>query len=89
MKAPKKSLRPKARDPKKAQDFMEGQAVKRGNTAAKRRAKEAAMDEKAKKPMKKAYGGKMGKKSMKKMASGGSCRGMGAAERGGKYSRTG
>lgn len=81
-----KSTRPKARDPKKADDFMAGQAVKRGNNAARRRAKEAAMDEKAKKPMKKMCGGKM---KAKKMASGGSCRGMGAAKKGGKYSRAG
>ena len=76
MAAPKKSKRPMARDAKKAQDFMDGQAVKRGNNDAKRRAKEAAMDEKAKKPM-------------KKMAGGGSCRGMGAAKKGGKYGRSG
>ena len=89
MAAPKKSKRPMARDPKKAQDYMDGQAVKRGNNAAKRRAKEAAMEEKAKKPMKKMSGGKMDKKPMKKMAGGGSCRGMGAATKGGKYGRSG
>lgn len=69
MPAPKKSTRPKARDD-------DGMAVKRGNTAAKRRAKEAAMDKKDKKPA-------------KKMAGGGKCRGMGAAKKGGKYSRSG
>jgi len=98
-----KSKRPKARDPKKAQDYMDGKAVESGNRAAERRAKEAAMDEKAKKPvtkkmsggkmakkpMKKMSGGKMDKKPMKKMASGGSCRGMGAAKKGGKYGRSG
>jgi len=89
MAAPTKSKRPKARDPKKAQDYMDGQAVKRGNNDAKRRAKQAAMEEKAKKPMKKMSGGKMDKKPMKKMAGGGSCRGMGAATKGGKYGRSG
>lgn len=83
MPAPTKSKRPKARDPKKAQDFMDGQAVKRGNTAAKRRAEEASSLEKAKKKM---AGGKM---KTKKMAKGSSCRGMGAATKGGRYSRSG
>lgn len=70
--------RPKARDPKKAADFMAGQAVKRGNTADSRRAKEAAMDKKDKKPVaKKAKGGSM------------TARGMGAAKKGGKFSRAG
>lgn len=96
MPAPKKSLRPKSRDDA-------GRAVKSGNREAKRRAEEAAMDEKAKKPIKKAYGGKMskkpvakkmsggkmGKKPTKKMANGSSCRGMGAAKKGGRYSRSG
>jgi len=68
MKAPSKSKRPKARDD-------EGMAVKRGNNAAKRRAKEAAMDKKSKKVDKKAGGGR--------------CRGMGAATKGGKFSRGG
>lgn len=68
MPAPKKSKRPKARDD-------EGMAVKRGNNAAKRRAKEAAMDKKDKKVDKKAGGGK--------------CRGMGAATKGGRYGRSG
>lgn len=76
MAAPSKSKRPMARDAKKAQDYMDGQAVKRGNNAARRRAKEAAMDEKAKKPV-------------SKKASGGRCRGMGAATKGGKYSKSG
>lgn len=79
MPAPKKSARPKARDDG-------GMAVKRGNSAAKRRAKEAAMDAKDKKPAKKMGGGKM---KAKKMAGGGKCRGMGAATKGGKYSRSG
>jgi hypothetical protein len=52
-----KTERPKARDPKKAQDYMDGKAVDRGNAADKRRAKEAAMD----KADKKACGGKMKK----------------------------
>ena len=69
MAAPKKSLRPRARDD-------EGMAVKRGNTAAKRRAKEAKMDEKAKKPV-------------SKKAVGGVARGMGAAKKGGRFSRAG
>lgn len=90
MAAPTKSKRPKARDPKKAQAFLDAQAVKRGNTAAKRRASEAAMDEQAKKPVpRKRYGGKMGKKlTTKRMASGSSCRGMGKASRGGRYTRS-
>lgn len=41
--APKKSVRPKVR-PK---NLVAGQAVARGNNAAKRRAKTAAMDKKA------------------------------------------
>ena len=103
MKAPTKPKRPKARNPKSAQDFLDGKAVKRGNSDAERRAKEKAMDEKDKKPAKKAYGGKMAKKPvtkkavggkmdkkpMKKMAKGSSCRGMGKATKGGRYSRAG
>jgi len=70
--------RRKARDPKAAQDFMDGKAVKAGNRAAERRAKEAAMDKKDKKPVaKKVKGGSM------------TARGMGAAKKGGKFSRAG
>lgn len=79
MPAPKKSKRPMARDENKM-------AVDSGNRAAARRAKEAEMDAKDKKPMKKKGGGKM---KTKKMAGGGKCRGMGAATKGGKYSRGG
>ena len=129
MVAPTKSKRPKARDENRM-------AVEGGNREAKRRAEEAAMDEKAKKPVtkkapggsmkgskygkdtthltrgskrgpmkgsgygkdstkskkpvtKKMAGGKMTKKPTMKMAKGSSCRGMGAAKKGGKYSRTG
>jgi hypothetical protein len=89
MAAPTKSKRPKARDPQKAQAFLDAQAVKRGNAAANRRANEAAMDEEAKKPVpRKRYGGSMGKKPTTKMAKGTSCRGMGKASRGGRYSRS-
>ena len=66
MAAPKKSIRPK----KRPDDLMEGEAVKRGNRAAKRAAKEGGY----------AAGG-----SVQKYASGGKCRGMGAAKRGGNY----
>ncbi len=78
MPAPSKSKRPKARDD-------DGMAVERGNAAAERRAKEAKMDKKDKKPAKKKRGGKMAKK----MASGGVARGMGAATKGGKFTRSG
>ncbi len=63
MKDDKSKTRPKARGDKK-----KGEAVDRGNKAAKRRADEYKMDKKA---------------------SGGMCRGMGAAKRGGKYSKSG
>jgi len=76
MPAPKKSIRPKLRDAKKAGEYAAGKAVKRGNNAAKRE----AYDQKT--LAKKKCGGKV-----KKMKSGGMCRGMGAATRGGKYSR--
>ena len=92
----KKPTRSKARDENRM-------AVEGGNRAAKRRAEEAAMDKKDKMPAKKAYGGKMGKKPVtkkavggsmtkkpaKKMAKGSSCRGMGKATKGGRYSRAG
>jgi len=78
MPAPKKSMRPKARpgeDKMKKmveageQDKRDGEALKR---ALKYRAKGGKM----------AYGGKA---KVKKMKDGGSCRGMGAATRGGNY----
>ena len=77
----KKPTRSKARDENRM-------AVEGGNRAAKRRAEEAAMDKKDKMPAKKAYGGKMGKKPMKKMAKGGMTRGCGAATKGKRYSRS-
>ena len=66
--APKESPRPRAR-PK---DLKAGQAVKRGNSIAKRIAEEEKITPA---PKKKAKGGKV--------------RGMGAAKRGGKFTRSG
>jgi hypothetical protein len=71
--APETSRRPKPRDPKKAAEFLEEQALRRGEGAAKRRAKEPD-------PSRKAAGGPVAK-----YAKGGMCRGMGAAKRGGQY----
>ena len=70
MPAPKKSPRPRARP----DDLEEGMAVRRGNRAAEREAREAES------LMKRAKGG-----GIKKMAMGGKCRGMGAATKGGNF----
>jgi hypothetical protein len=88
MPAPKKSLRPRMRP----DDIEEGMAVRRGNRAAEREAKDAES------LMKREKGGKM--KMVKKggqmvpefaadgvgkMREGGMCRGMGAATKGGSF----
>ena len=88
MPAPKKSIRPRARP----EDLEEGMAVRRGNRAAEREAKDAES------LMKREKGGKM--KMVKKggqmvpefaadgvgkMREGGMCRGMGAATKGGSF----
>ena len=92
MPAPKKSPRPR----KRPEDLEEGMAVRRGNRAAEREAREAES------LMKRAAGGKMKmvKKGDKmvpafaadgvgKMRDGGMCRGMGAATRGGRFMKDG
>lgn len=63
-------------------DLGAAEALARGERAAAREAQDAADF-----VVKKARGGKCG--SPKKMATGGMCRGMGAAKRGGKYSKSG
>ena len=80
MPAPKKSVRPKARDPKKAAAAAAAKAVSRGNKGSKYN----ASDLDTMPPKKKACGGKVTKK-----AGGGMCRGMGAATKGGSYGKMG
>ena len=70
MPAPKKSPRPRMRP----EDLEDGMAIRRGNRAAEREAKDAES------LMKRAKGG-----SVKKMREGGMCRGMGAATKGGNF----
>ena len=92
MPAPKKSPRPRMRP----EDLEDGMAIRRGNRAAEREAKDAES------LMKRAGGGKM--KMVKKgdqmvpafaadgvgkMREGGMCRGMGAATRGGRFMKDG
>ncbi|HEY7822757.1 MAG TPA: hypothetical protein VIG24_07995 [Acidimicrobiia bacterium] len=87
MAAPSKSLRPKARSktavmksvrPKtRPDDLAAGAAAMRGNRIKELERKEEDMMMEAKRDR------------VKKMAKGGSCRGMGAAKKGGKYSRMG
>ena len=78
MPAPKKSRVPSPR-PREIEIMAEERAAaERGNRAAEREARDAE----SLMPQRRSYGGKM-----KKMKSGGMCRGMGAATRGGKYSR--
>lgn len=74
--APKKSPRPKARP---NDDMQARGALRRANNAAEMEADDAKMFA----PKRKACGGKM-----KKMATGGTVRGMGAAKKGGKFSRS-
>lgn len=90
-KAPAKSMRPQARPTKdkkpmrpraRPADLEAGGAVARGNRAAEREARENP----DRKPKKKMGGGAM---KTKKYAKGGTARGMGAATKGGKYSRAG
>lgn len=77
MPAPKKSPRPTP-NPRRNTDMGTDSAVGRGNRAAEREARDAE----SLMPQRRSYGGKV-----KKMMNGGTCRGMGAATRGGKYSR--
>ena len=78
MPAPKKSPVPRRR-PREIEIMAEERAAaERGNRAAEREARDAE----SLMPQRRSYGGKV-----KKMMNGGTCRGMGAATRGGKYSR--
>ena len=78
MPAPKTSPRPRRRPREVELDAEERRAAERGNRAAEREARDAE----SLMPQRRSYGGKM-----KKMKSGGMCRGMGKATRGGNYSR--
>jgi len=78
MPAPKKSPVPRRR-PREIEIMAEERAAaERGNRAAEREARDAE----SLMPQRRSYGGKI-----KKMMNGGTCRGMGAATRGGNYSR--
>jgi len=74
----KKSMRPVPRPGTAKEREEERGAVERGNRAAEREAREAD----SLKPLRRKAGG-----TVKKMVSGGMCRGMGKATRGGNYSR--
>lgn len=78
--APKKSPFPKAKPKNLKQRNAEAGAVARGNTSSKYEAE----DLKLRDMNKKACGGKM-----RKMATGGKVRGMGAATKGGNFSKNG
>lgn len=78
MPAPKKSPTPRRRPREIEMMAEERAAAERGNRAAEREARDAE----SLMPQRRSYGGKM-----KKMKAGGMCRGMGAATRGGNYSR--
>ena len=78
MPAPKKSRVPQPRPREVEIAAEERRAAERGNRAAEREARDAE----SLMPERMSYGGKV-----KKMMNGGTCRGMGAATRGGKYSR--
>lgn len=91
-KAPTKSMRPQARPTSapstsarprtRPSDLAAGAAVGRGNRAREREERES---EGLRPPKKKMGGGAM---KTKKYAKGGTARGMGAAKKGGKYSRS-
>lgn len=76
--APKKSIRPKKRPANLAEEAELTAMVNRANRAADREGADLPEN------MKKKSGG-----MVKKMASGGMCRGMGAAKRGGGYKKNG
>jgi len=86
--APRTSPRPKARPSDLMDRVAEAGAVARGNNASRSEAQDyqdfVVNKKRGGKVMKKACGG-----GTKKMASGGMCRGMGAATKGGKYMKNG
>lgn len=81
--APKKSPRPLAKPSNLKQRNAEAGAVSRGNRSSKYESEDLAI-RKLSQENKMKRGGKVTKK-----ATGGMCRGMGAAKKGGKYSKNG